>query len=414
MPSLVRFIIKRLSMTVIILFFVSIIAFGLIRIAPGNPAMLVLPDGAPEEAIRAMEVQLGLDQPLVVQYFRYIGDMLHGDLGTSIIYKIPVRDLIFQRLPATFKLTIITMIVCLLISIPLGIIAGCRQGTSVDFFATMFALLGQSMSTVWMGILVTERAIGNVLNGLSLKIHKGESMGLVGETGAGKTTTALSILNLLPQPAGKIIGGEIIYNGKSVAEMTQNELMDIRGNRISMIFQNPLTSLNPVFTIGEQIGMVIRKHEKCSKAEADKKVMELLEKVGIPGARLKDYPNQFSGGMRQRVGIAAGIALNPELLIADEPTTALDVTIQAQILELMKRLKTQYDTSLLMITHNLGIISELCENVSVIYAGRIIEYGSVKEVFGNPKHPYTRGLLGAIPSLEGKKERLHAIPGKIL
>ena len=178
MPSLVRFIIKRLSMTVIILFFVSIIAFGLIRIAPGNPAMLVLPDGAPEEAIRAMEVQLGLDQPLVVQYFRYIGDMLHGDLGTSIIYKIPVRDLIFQRLPATFKLTIITMIVCLLISIPLGIIAGSRQGTSVDFFATMFALLGQSMSTVWMGILVTERAIGNVLNGLSLKIHKGESMGL--------------------------------------------------------------------------------------------------------------------------------------------------------------------------------------------------------------------------------------------
>ena len=259
----------------------------------------------------------------------------------------------------------------------------------------------------------TERAVGNALNGLTLKIHKGESMGLVGETGAGKTTAALSILNLLPQPAGKIIGGDIFYEGKSVREMSDEELKNIRGNKISMIFQNPLTSLNPVFTIGEQIGMVIRKHEKCTKAEADKKVMALLEQVGIPGARLRDYPNQFSGGMRQRVGIAAGIAMNPELLIADEPTTALDVTIQAQILELMKKLKTEYDTSLLMITHSLGIISELCENVSVIYAGRIIEYGSVKEVFGNPMHPYTKGLLGAIPSLEGKKDRLHAIPGKI-
>lgn len=259
----------------------------------------------------------------------------------------------------------------------------------------------------------TERAVGNALNGLNLTIHKGESMGLVGETGAGKTTAALSILNLLPQPAGKITGGDILYNGKFITRMSKRELMDIRGNKISMIFQNPLTSLNPVFSVGEQIGMVIRKHEKCSRKEADVKVQALLKRVGIPGGRLHDYPNQFSGGMRQRVGIAAGIALNPELLIADEPTTALDVTIQAQILELMKQLKTQYDTSLLMITHNLGIISELCETVSVIYAGRIIESGTVKEVFGAPAHPYTRGLLGAIPSLEGKKERLHAIPGKI-
>ncbi len=259
----------------------------------------------------------------------------------------------------------------------------------------------------------TERAVGNALNGLNLKIHKGESMGLVGETGAGKTTAALSILNLLPEPAGKIIGGGVYYSGKNVQKMSKSEVADIRGKKISMIFQNPLTSLNPVFTIGEQIGMVVRKHEKCSKGEVDKKVKELLEKVGIPGSRLKDYPNQFSGGMRQRVGIAAGIALNPELLIADEPTTALDVTIQAQILELMKKLKTENNTSLLMITHNLGIISELCENVSVIYGGRIIEYGSVKEVFGNPAHPYTKGLLGAIPSLEDKKDRLHAIPGKI-
>ncbi len=259
----------------------------------------------------------------------------------------------------------------------------------------------------------TERAVGNALNGFNLTIHKGESMGLVGETGAGKTTAALSILNLLPKPAGKITKGEIFYNGKNVMKMSQKELMDIRGNKISMIFQNPLTSLNPVFTIGEQIGMVIRRHERVSRRQAQEKVKALLEQVGIPGARLNDYPNQFSGGMRQRVGIAAGIALNPELLIADEPTTALDVTIQAQILELMKKLKTQYDTSLLMITHNLGIISELCENVSVVYGGRIIEYGSVQEVFGHPMHPYTVGLLGAIPSLEGKKDRLNAIPGQI-
>lgn len=258
----------------------------------------------------------------------------------------------------------------------------------------------------------TERSVGNALNGLNFTIHKGESMGLVGETGAGKTTTALSILNLLPK-AGRITDGVITYNGKSVTEMSSKELMDIHGNRIAMIFQNPLTSLNPVFTIGEQIGMVIRKHEKCSKKEEQAKVKELLEKVGISGTRLNDYPNQFSGGMRQRVGIAAGIALNPELLIADEPTTALDVTIQAQILELMKKLKTQYDTSLLMITHNLGIISELCENVSVIYAGRIIEHGSVNAVFGKPLHPYTVGLLGAIPNLEDTKERLTAIPGHI-
>ncbi len=259
----------------------------------------------------------------------------------------------------------------------------------------------------------TERAISNALNGLTMRIKKSESMGLVGETGAGKTTTALSILNLLPKPAGKIVSGEIIYNGNSIIDMSSNQLRDIRGNKISMIFQNPLTSLNPVFTVGEQIRMVIQKHKKVSKREADNMSKELLEIVGISGGRIHDYPNQFSGGMRQRVGIAAGIALNPELLIADEPTTALDVTIQAQILELMKKLKTQYDTSLLMITHNLGIVSELCESVSVIYGGRIIEYGSVRSVFGDPTHPYTNGLLGAIPLLDGKKDRLHAIPGDI-
>ena len=259
----------------------------------------------------------------------------------------------------------------------------------------------------------TERAVGYALNGLNLTIDTGESMGLVGETGAGKTTAALSVLNLLPKPAGKIVDGDVLFKGKSVMSMNQRELMDMRGKDVSMIFQNPLTSLNPVFTIGEQIGMVIKKHEKLSGAKLKERVSSLLETVGIPGNRLKDYPNQFSGGMRQRVGIAAGIACNPALLIADEPTTALDVTIQAQILELMKELKSKYETSLLMITHNLGIISELCEKVAVIYGGRIIEHGTVKEVFGNPKHPYTIGLLGAIPKLEGERERLVAIPGQI-
>ena len=258
----------------------------------------------------------------------------------------------------------------------------------------------------------TERAVVHALNGINLTINKGESLGLVGESGAGKTTVALSILKLLAKNA-RIKEGNIEYNNKSVMKMSEKELLDMRGNKISMIFQNPLTSLNPVFTIGEQIGMVLRRHKGLNKKETEQKVKELLETVGIAGYRLNDYPNQFSGGMRQRVGIAAGIACNPELLIADEPTTALDVTIQAQILELMKKLQTEYSTSLLMITHNLGIISELCEKVAVMYAGRIIEYGTVKDVFTDPKHPYTIGLLGALPTLDGGKERLHAIPGTI-
>ena len=259
----------------------------------------------------------------------------------------------------------------------------------------------------------TERATVYALNGVNLTIHKGESLGLVGEAGAGKTTTALSILNLLPQPAGKFTSGDIFYHGKSVFSMKEKELENLRGNKISMIFQNPLTALNPVFTVGEQIAMVLRRHAGMSSKEAMAKASELLEMVGIMGSRVKEYPNQFSGGMRQRVGIAAGLACNPELLIADEPTTALDVTIQAQILELMKELQVKYNSSLLMITHNLGIVSELCEKVAVMYAGRIIEYGTVREVFTHPAHPYTVGLLNAIPKLTGARERLHAIPGRV-
>jgi len=259
----------------------------------------------------------------------------------------------------------------------------------------------------------TERATVYALNGVDISIQKGESLGLVGEAGAGKTTTALSILNLLPKPAGKFVGGDILFHGKSVFSMKEKELEHIRGNKISMIFQNPLTALNPVFTVGEQIAMVLRKHAGMSGKEAMSRAAELLEMVGIMGGRIKDYPNQFSGGMRQRVGIAAGLACSPELLIADEPTTALDVTIQAQILELMKELQVKYNSSLLMITHNLGIVSELCQKVAVMYAGRIIEYGTVQEVFTNPAHPYTMGLLNAIPKLTGKRERLHAIPGRV-
>ncbi len=259
----------------------------------------------------------------------------------------------------------------------------------------------------------TGRATARALNGINLTIGNGEALGLVGETGAGKTTIALSTLKLLPQDVGKVTKGSIRFNGQSILDMHEKELEGMRGNKISMIFQNPLSSLNPLFTVGEQISMVLRKHNSMSKKEAAKKAQELLEMVGIAKYRLEDFPHQFSGGMRQRVGIAAALACNPELLIADEPTTALDVTIQAQILELMKELQRQRSSSLLMITHNLGIIAELCQKVAVIYAGTIIEYGTVEEVFTNPQHWYTKGLLGAIPKLTGPRNRLAFIPGTV-
>lgn len=259
----------------------------------------------------------------------------------------------------------------------------------------------------------TENGTKQAINHLNLTIHKGESLGLVGEAGAGKTTTALGVLRLLPKHSAKIKSGIIEFHGEDMAKFSERRLREIRGDKISMIFQNPLTSLNPVFTVGEQIAMVLRKHKNIGNKQAMEEAGKLMETVGIAKERINDYPHQFSGGMRQRIGIAAALACSPELLIADEPTTALDVTIQAQILELMKKLQKQYDTSLLMITHNLGIISELCRNVAVMYAGAIIEYGSVKEVFTNPMHPYTKGLLGAIPTLDDQKERLVAIPGEV-
>ncbi len=261
----------------------------------------------------------------------------------------------------------------------------------------------------------TGGATAKALNKLNLTINKGEALGLVGESGAGKTTTALSILQLLPKDVGFVTNGEILYHGESILKKSEKEMTNIRGAKISMVFQNPLTSLNPVFTVGEQITMVLRRHNpKMTAKEAEAEAGKLLEMVGIASYRLNDYPHQFSGGMRQRVGIAAALACTPELLIADEPTTALDVTIQAQILELMKKLQDEIDTSLVVITHNLGIISELCQKVAVMYAGEVIEYGDVKEVFTNPKHWYTQGLLNAIPKLTGKRERLVSIPGNVV
>ena len=260
---------------------------------------------------------------------------------------------------------------------------------------------------------VTGRATSYALNGVNLSIGKGEALGLVGESGAGKTTMALATLNLVPKPAGTITGGKIYFDGRSVLDMSTKELMDMRGDKISMIFQNPLTSLNPVFTVGEQIAMVLRKHRSLSNRQALVEAGKMLEVVGIPSYRVNDFPHQFSGGMRQRVGIAAALACDPKLLIADEPTTALDVTIQAQILELMKELLTRFDSSLLMITHNLGIIAEICQKVAVMYAGSIVEYGTVEEVFFSPMHHYTVGLLGSIPKLTGPRDALANIPGQV-
>ena len=249
------------------------------------------------------------------------------------------------------------------------------------------------------------------VNNLSLKIGRKETLGLVGETGAGKTTTALAVMKLIQSPPGKITSGEIILEGQDLMKVPEKDMFNIRGNTISMIFQDPMTSLNPVMTVGEQISEVIELHQKLSKDELRKKTEEMLEVVGIRKERINDYPHQFSGGMKQRVVIAMALACNPELIIADEPTTALDVTIQAQVLELMKNLKEKYDTSMILITHDLGVVAEICDYVSVIYAGSIVEYASVKDMYETPGHPYTKGLFNSIPSLDEDVESLTTIKG---
>jgi peptide/nickel transport system ATP-binding protein len=251
----------------------------------------------------------------------------------------------------------------------------------------------------------------HAVNGISLTIASGETLGLVGETGAGKTTTALSILNLIQTPPGKIERGEIRFEGKNILEMNDEELHAIRGSAISMIFQDPMTALNPIFKVEDQIAEVVRIHEKVSKAESVKKAREMLEFVGIPAERGGDYPHQFSGGMKQRVVIAMALACSPKLLIADEPTTALDVTIQAQVLDMMTDLKKQFGSSMLLITHDLGVVAETCDKVAIMYAGEIVEYGSLEDIFEKTAHPYTEGLFNSLPSLDEDVRRLKPIRG---
>lgn len=243
----------------------------------------------------------------------------------------------------------------------------------------------------------TRSGVVQALNGLSLSIEKGKTLGLVGETGAGKTTAGLAVLGLIPSPPGVIVSGEILLNGKDLRALTDKEMDQIRGDAVAMIFQDPMTSLNPVMTVGDQIAEAIKIHEGLNHGDALKKAEEMLEMVGIPRERAKEYPHQFSGGMKQRVVIAIALSCTPGLLIADEPTTALDVTIQAQVLEMMKGLKEKYEMSMLMITHDLGIVAEICDEVSVVYAGRVVEHGTLADVFDNTRHPYTEGLFNSPP-----------------
>jgi oligopeptide/dipeptide ABC transporter ATP-binding protein len=263
----------------------------------------------------------------------------------------------------------------------------------------------------------TEGGLAKAVDGVSFDIQPGEVIGLVGESGSGKSVTALSILRLIADPPGKIIGGSAIYKGIDLLKLSWDEIRKIRGKEISMIFQEPMTSLNPVFTIGMQIMEVILEHEHASKQEAFDRAVQMLQLVGIPdpASRMNDYPHQFSGGMRQRVMIAIALACNPSLLIADEPTTALDVTIQAQILELMLRIKDERkNAAILLITHNLAVVAETCHRVIVMYGGKIQEIAPVRELFKNPQHPYTRGLLASLPVVDGERQRrLKTIPGNV-
>lgn len=261
----------------------------------------------------------------------------------------------------------------------------------------------------------TEDGVVKAVNDVSFKIKEGETLCVVGESGCGKSVTAMSLMRLIPNPPGKIIGGEIYFEGKDVLKLSDAEMRQIRGNDISVIFQEPMTSLNPVFTIGQQIEEVIMLHQKLNKAEAKKKAIEMLKVVGIPRAEdiADSYPHELSGGMRQRAMIAMAVSCNPKLLIADEPTTALDVTIQAQILDIMRNLKEKLNTSIMLITHDLGVVAEMADYVVVMYAGKIVEEGPVIDVFKNPKHPYTIGLLHSKPILNKETDRLYSIPGQV-
>jgi oligopeptide transport system ATP-binding protein len=249
---------------------------------------------------------------------------------------------------------------------------------------------------------------------VTLTVYEGETLGIVGESGCGKSVTALSLMRLIPQPPGKIVKGKIMFDGADVLKMDDDEVRGIRGNNIAMIFQDPMTSLNPVLTISRQISEALELHLKMDKSEARKRTIELLDLVGIPSAkkRVDDYPHQFSGGMRQRVMIAMALSCNPKLILADEPTTALDVTIQAQILDLLKNLAREFRTAFILITHDLGVVAGMCERVNVMYGGMFMETGSAEQLFGSPRHPYTLGLLQSVPRLDaGRRLRLHPIEG---
>jgi len=258
---------------------------------------------------------------------------------------------------------------------------------------------------------VLEDETVEAVNGVTFSLKKGQTLGLVGETGAGKTSTALAILNLIQTPPGVIKEGSIHVCGSNVLKMTSKQLEKIRGKDVSMIFQDPMTALNPVMTVGEQIAESIRYHEGLSMKDSIDKAVEMLELVGIPGVRWVEYPHQFSGGMKQRVVIAIALACNPQVLLADEPTSALDVTIQAQVLDMMRDLKDKLGTALVMITHDLGVVAKVCDSVAVMYAGKVVEYGTLEDVFNTPMHPYTEGLFNSLPNVKDRTSELIPIPG---
>ncbi len=253
--------------------------------------------------------------------------------------------------------------------------------------------------------------IVQAVNGISFSMNRGETLGLVGETGAGKTTVAKSILRILPDISARVKGGSIRLDGQDVMTLPEKEMRKIRGSKVSMIFQDPMTALNPVLKVGDQIAEVVRLHNEGTKEDHKKRAEEMLEMVGIPAERYHDYPHQFSGGMKQRVVIAIALACNPDLLLADEPTTALDVTIQAQVLDLIADLRKKYNTAMILITHDMGVVAMTCDNVAVVYAGTIVEYGSKEQIFDHPTHPYTIGLFNAIPDMNQDSEWLNPIDG---
>ena len=261
----------------------------------------------------------------------------------------------------------------------------------------------------------TEEGVVKAVDGVDFEIYPGETLGIVGESGCGKSVSSLSIMRLVESPPGRIEAGEIKFKGRDLTKISEKEMRKIRGNDISMIFQEPMTSLNPVYTIGNQIMEAIMLHKEVDRKEAKKQAVEMLQKVGIslPEQRIDEYPHQLSGGMRQRVMIAMALSCDPQLLIADEPTTALDVTIQAQILELMNSLKESYGMAIMMITHDLGVIAEVSDRVAVMYAGKVVEYSEVNPLFADPKHPYTWGLMNSIPKMDKDVVRLEAIPGSV-